>query len=448
MNNSIVTINPQLNIQKNSHTLFWSMLLVFLTMFFVRNALGISFPVIIYLVYFAIMAFVSDRDEMLALLAVCIPTTRGFQYKYAIVVWIVIYAIRFKDDVKLNTSIIPLLAMMVWEMLHGIKYDFSFVLFLKNFTELILLTFLMCLSARKIDFVFIARILAFSTAVIGCIILFELLKNNHFNISGLFDVNGYRFGKGSDEAAVAFGLDYNPNGIGGMCSFSIVAILLIRYLKKQTLLDYLVLVVLIVIGGLTISRSFILTTIGIFVCFSLVGNKSGSGRLKTLFVFSIVAVVVYFVVINYLPFVFDSFTRRFEVDDITNGRSGLIDFYDEHIHSAWEYSLFGVGIQNLISKIVGIYGGTPVVPHNSVQEIIVAWGYPGLFMFLIMIVFMIYSAGKSISKSSIVNFFPLVVILVTSFAGQFITAGWKLLMLSFAYITLLNNFFWEEEENE
>lgn len=448
MNNSIANINPQPNIQKNSHTLFWTMLLVYMMMFFVRNAIGISFPVIIYLVYFVIMSFMSDRDEMLALLAVTIPTTRGFQYKYAIVVWIVIYVIRFKDDVKLNTSIIPLLVMMVWEMLHGIKYDFSFALFLKNFSELILLTFLMCLSARKTDFVFIARVLAFSTAAIGCIILFELLKNNHFNISGLFDVNGYRFGKGSSESAVAFGLDYNPNGIGAMCSFSITAIMVIRYLKKQTTFDYLVLIVLIVIGGLTISRSFILTTIGVFVCFSLVGNKSGSGRIKTLFAFAIVAVVVYFVVVNYMPFVLDSFTRRFEVDDITNGRSGLIDYYDEHIHSSWEYSLFGVGIQDMISKISGIYGGVPVVPHNSVQEIIVAWGYPGLFMFLIMIVFMIYSASKSIKKFRIVNFFPLMVILITSFAGQFITAGWKLLMLAFAYITLSNNFFMEEEKNE
>ncbi|MBE7046068.1 MAG: O-antigen ligase family protein [Ruminococcaceae bacterium] len=444
MNNSIATINPQLNIQKKSHSIFLLMLGVFILLIFARTVVGITFPVVILLGWFAVTALFSDRDELLTLCILCIPTASAFQYKYALILGMVVYALKFKDDFKLNLCILPVVIMMVWELIHGLFYDLSIVELLRDFVELIFLSFMMCIKKRETDYVFLCRVFGYVVGIIVIFVLINVLRTRNYDLNALFEEGNYRFGIGNKEAE-NFGLNYNPNGLGRLCNCGIVSLMLLRYVKKQMVLDNVVAIILILIGGLTVSRTFILTCAAIFVVFALLGNKSGKGRIKTILITAILVLVIWFVVANFLPAVYDRFVARFSESDITGGRSGLLDIYDEHIYSSWKHALFGIGLQNVSTKMNQIYGLVTEVPHNGVQELIVVWGWPGLCMFLSMLLCVIHSAGKNVKKFGIINFVPFVFVIGTSMAGQLITAGSKLLMLSFAYITLSKCFLGEEE---
>ena len=99
--------------------------------------------------------------------------------------------------------------------------------------------------------------------------------------------------------------------------------------------------------------------------------------------------------------------------------------------------LFGVGLQNFVDKLVNFYRVSANVPHNSIQEIIVAWGLPGLLLIIIMVSLLIYAAKKRSSNIKLINYIPLVIILFKSVAGQLLTSNYSLLALGFAYITLV-----------
>jgi hypothetical protein len=92
-----------------------------------------------------------------------------------------------------------------------------------------------------------------------------------------------------------------------------------------------------------------------------------------------------------MPTVVERFYERFLVDDITNHRGDLLVFYNKHIFSSAKYSLFGIGMQNMGDKLLSIYPNTfSFVPHNGIQQTIVAWGIPGLILFTVFIVGVIF----------------------------------------------------------
>jgi hypothetical protein len=107
-----------------------------------------------------------------------------------------------------------------------------------------------------------------------------------------------------------------------------------------------------------------------------------------------------------------------------------------------------VGLSNLGEKLVNIYRSAVNVPHNSIQEIVAAWGLPGLGM-MIALFFMIVKESKQYGgRKILLNFIPLVVILVKSMAGQMISSGYTMLALVLAYLSLCQNFDLKNDSNQ
>jgi hypothetical protein len=136
-----------------------------------------------------------------------------------------------------------------------------------------------------------------------------------------------------------------------------------------------------------------------------------------------------------MPDVFNSFVKRFFEEDISNGRIELFLFYNEHLLSDIRYLFFGVGIQNFTRSLANIYGYVNNVCHNGIQEILVCWGIPGLFMMASFLAAMIFNR-KWYFKRRKLNYIPLILLMVDIQAGQFLRSGIALLALSFAYLSL------------
>lgn len=422
----------------HKHLIYWLMLVLLLTMVAVKSLVGISIPAVVFLLITSIMMLTGNKDEIIATIIVCIPLSVAFQYKYTIIVCIVVYVFKYGKDIKFGKCILPLLVMMCWELLHGIFGEFSLNEYLRDFSELIFLTFLMCISLEKIDYKFICRALAFSTLCMGLIVICSIIKDQG-SLEAAFVDSTYRLGSSGDKTE-QFGLNYNANALGTMCNLSVLVLLQLKLLGQSKKWDYFMIVGLLIVGVMTLSRAFLIGAVLVFLFFIISsGNKNGKS-IKNLFVAAVIMLLVFYVIINFAPFIYERFVERFEVDDITSGRSDLITFYNQHIYSNLRYSMFGLGLQNLWDKILQIYPSAKFVPHNSLQEMLVVWGIPGLIMFVSLICCMIKTTAKYVRKHTMANYSALLFLMIITMSGQLITSGRGLLYFSLIYISMCIDF--------
>ena len=113
--------------------------------------------------------------------------------------------------------------------------------------------------------------------------------------------------------------------------------------------------------------------------------------------------------------------------------------YNEFITENPFVMFFGVGLQNFGDKLVNQYRVAGNVPHNSIQEIVVAWGVEGLLLIIILIFTLIYIAKKRNQSLKLLNYIPLIIVLFKSVAGQLLTSNYTILALGFAYLVMIQN---------
>lgn len=422
--------------KKSNRTIFFIGMLFMWLLIVARNVLSINIPVLAILAVGALIAMLGDRDEIIALGVCCIPMSNSFQYKYLILLCIAIYIFKFFGDIRINGAILPLLLMMIWELLHGIKYNFSFYEYLRGFSELVFVTFLMILKPRKIDFPFIVRILAWVSVGMMMIVLANLLLVSNFNLELIF--NGYyRFGSTMTESE-NFGGTYNPNQLGMICNLAIASIMILIIKKEAKLFDYVALSLLVIFGIMTMSRAFLLCLALLVVLFIFATKESVLKKIRTVILLLLVVVIVFLIVRSTMPFIIEQVLGRFQEEDMLNGRDELFAFYNEHIFSSPEYFVFGIGIQDFAGKFDALYNNSYNVAHNGTQEIVICWGIVGFILFVYFLIKLI--KNKNCVKRKLRDFLPVILILVYVQSGQLITNGTALLALALAHIALQTNY--------
>lgn len=409
-----------------------------LALMWIKNFWEIPIPALFLLAVFAVIALFADQDEMMALAVCCIPMEVAFQYKYALLVWMALYAFKYYREVRVNRAVILLLLMMVWELLHAFWLDFSVTEYFRIFAELIFCTFLLFLPKRKGNYPFLCRILAFTSCFMMLLVLLNLLKQTNFDFSAVF-TGSYRFGVGNEEAE-NYGVNYNPNQLGFICNLSVAALLQLVVAKQHRKTDYLLITLLILFGIMTMSRTFLVCLALVITLFLFAGSGSFGTKCRRAFLIVLALIGVFLLSVWLMPEVVELFFGRFDVDDLTTGRMDLMAFYGQHLLSSPRYWLFGIGLQHYGDTLDGLYGIVENVPHNGIQELLVTWGVFGLLLFGAFVVCMIASSAPMRRKNRLNNFLPLILILVYVQAGQLISNGIVLLAFALAYWSLCENF--------
>ena len=424
-----------------NRTKFWLWMAGFMALIFVRNIFAIEYPIIILLVYVCCMALFCDHDEIVALAISFVPFYTTFQYRYAILALLVIYALKYAQSLKrINLFVyIPLALMMCWELLHGVFWDFSFVSYLQGFAELIFCTFLISLPNKKFDFSFITRVLAICVIFCCCVLLIKLLQETEFDLNDVFLSGYYRFGV-IEDTELTYAISYNANELGYICNLSIIGLLLRVKIEKRNWIDMGLIGALIFFGLLTLSRTFILCLALLILMYIFAFEKDIAKITRGLFSVVIIGALILLILNFTVPFVIENLVARFNDDDVTNGRSDLFLLYGSFVSSSPSNLLFGVGLQDTLNKVSKLDPMIFGVPHNGTEELIVSWGMPGLLLFLYFIVMIISEAKKVLKKHRFANYMPLIMILIVAQAGQLITSGSKLMLLYFAYMVLCTNF--------
>ena len=414
---------------------FWLSMSVFYLLFVIRNLIGISFPVEIFLILVTLMACLFDEDEIVALVVSFIPLYPAFQNKIAILLCLGVLLLKCYKQIRILPFTFAGVLLILWEFFHHNIGAFSFVEGFASFAELLFVMVLACIQRKKrTDMVALSRVFG-----VTCIVSFIILLANTFQVTNMnfFQLlgSGYRLGELKALEALGYQFSYNPNGLGFICNLGIGTLLLNFYHKKGTIFDAVMIAIMLFIGTLTVSRTFLILLALTVVLYIMLQNVDFFKRLRSIFFLVVALGIVLLLIYALFPNIFLNYLDRFMVEDVTNGRSYLSEFYNSFIFSSFERLFFGVGMQDIVGKMRLFENIDILCPHNGYQEIVVAWGLPGLILMGVFIGGIVLSGLKKreTKKLEWLHFMVLLLLLVNIIAGQFFTSSFRMIALVLVY---------------
>lgn len=426
----------------HSHTRFYWLLFLLLSLIFTRYALQIDVPRIVFLAVIAVIAALGSQIECIAIMIALIPLHESVDFYYSIVICLAFYVLKNYRRIRVNLAAVLVLMMIIWELLHCFVANFSIVTFITSIVPLVALAVLMCSYFPGLDYSFIVRILAVTTLALCITILGQSLYWADYNVAEAFTTIR-RLGSAKEmdtNYSAILGAAIHPNSLGVICVFVSAGLMQLRTLGHYRRMDSVLIVSLLFFGTLTSSRTFLVCLV--LMLFLMIAGQQGSLNQKIRFMGLVASVILLaFLLLSYLfPDLLVYFFGRFQEADITTGRDDLMVAYHKFITGNPRVMLYGIGLQNYGKDLIEVYYVARNVPHNSIQEIVVAWGIPGLFFFAALVFTIIKKSGKHAGHHTLLNYVPLVIILFKSIVGQLLTSGYSMLALSYAYLSLCQNF--------
>lgn len=421
------------------HKLFYVLLALLLGLCFVRYTFQIAIPHGVLLAAAVLLTLCADHDELMAFFCSCIPLHTSFEYAYAVLAGVFVYVIKYRDKLRFNLGAIPIVLMVVWETIHCFGQDFAIVEFAARCVPLLLLLVLLCSGDMKFHFSLIMRVFAISIAVMCCSLIGKLMYLSNFNLLVVF-ANLQRLGMDSAESGLAVaGAEMNPNTLGIICVLGMTGLMQLRYAGQGKRSDIVLIVILMAFGIMTSSRTYLvcLALMGVLLLFS----QEGSAKKKMQFLLGAFVVICLALLLMYLiaPTLLEYYSSRFREKDLTTGRLGLMGDYHAFIISSPKILFYGLGVNELTSKLMDVYQVTTHTPHNSIQELILAWGLPGMALFVALWGVMIWKSRQVCRKQGLINYIPLIILLVKAQAGQMLNSDYTMMSFSLAYLSMCAN---------
>lgn len=429
------------NIQTTKYSArFWLMMSVFLALFILRNLVGISFPVVVFLLWVAVMAVCLEEHEIKAVVVSFIPLFPAFQNKYATLVCLAVLMVKCYKQIKIRPVIFSGVCLLFWELFHHEIGNFSFVDCFASFVELFFIMMIICIEPKKrADICQLSRVLAIASLVSFTILFFNTLEAENIKFYDLLNA-GFRLGTVEEVEVIGYQFSYNANELGFICNLTIALLFANLYHKKGNIWDVLMIIFMLFVGALTISRTFLLLFAGTVFLFILLKDASISKKIRNgVFLIAIVAVGLLLLYLLY-PNIIMNYIARFSEKDVTGGRTYLFEFYNQFIFSSPNRLFFGIGMQEIAEKVYLFEHVNVQVPHNGYQEILVAWGIPGFLMLAILVIGLIRIANKRRRSGKMVwiQYLPLLLLLINIMGGQFFTHSFKMLTLYLAYECIIS----------
>lgn len=430
----------------NKRIAFYILMTVLILLVLARYAFFMDIPRLVITGIIVMIALMGDRNEILAIAMCCIPLHEAVDFYTAIAICGALLIVKTLSSVRVGASVILVITMIVWELLHCLLINFDLRLLIVSLIPLIFLAIVLCFDMSDIDYVFVVRSMAVVSVSACAFCLMNAIVEADFNFSAAI-ANLQRLGIMANEDTLLGGR-INPNGLGIVNILSITGLLQLRSMGMQKKVDYMLIVMLLIFGGMTASRTFLVCLL--LMVFLMILGYQGDMRKKIKFIFALlIFVAVAMVLFNWMfPTALEYYVGRFQEEDITTGRYGLLRVYHEYITTHNNVMFFGVGLNNYANRLVNDYNVASNIPHNSVQEIILAWGLPGFVMFILLMALIIVEARKYNRQLNLLNFIPFVIVWVKSLAGQLLTSHYTMLALSLAYLSFCQNFNSESNSNQ
>ncbi|WP_353419485.1 O-antigen ligase family protein [Staphylococcus delphini] len=214
----------------------------------------------------------------------------------------------------------------------------------------------------------------------------------------------------------------NPNTIGKYAALIIsVYLILFSYNKiRLNLLNIILLLYTMLIGFLTLSRTFLLLMFIILFIYMLINFRMKNKFMNVFLLFFIfIGSLIIFMNDNLRKSIYN---RIFETDDISGSRLLIYNQYIGVIRGNTEVLLVGTGMQDYSSKFTQYNNQIYQSAHNVFLEIISIWGIIGLAVIVLFIAFLILESNIKKVRSNtkkILILLPLLTILISAQFGQY-----------------------------
>lgn len=435
------------NINGARHLRFWCLIALLLSLIMIRYAFQIDIPRFVFLLIIGLIVLMGDQSEITAMIIACIPLHESIDFFYALVICTGAYVFKYFRQIHLGTNVILILLIIVWELLHCLRSTFSPVTFLSNIIPFIVLAALMASDAERVDYSFIVRVFAWVVFGASMTLFVRVLYFSGFNIPNAI-AGLQRLGSdehsGIENATVSGG-QINPNTLGivtVLASTGLMQIQRMNYGKKS---DLVLMCTNIVLAALGASRTY-LVCLALMILLLVFSERGGiTKKAKSL---AVLALTITFAILLFallFPSNYEYYISRFMVRDITTGRDTLIMQYHRFIVTNPNVLLFGIGLQDYGDRLIHFFRVGENVPHNSIQEVTIAWGIPGLLLFVALYLSMYHDSFTRNRKMSLLNSIPLIIIIFKGIAGQMLNSPYTMLAFSYAYLSLCTDMTAETE---
>lgn len=425
------------------HKRFACLMGALLLLIMVRYAFQIDIPRILFLVIIGMIAIFGDRNEIVASFLCFIPMHESIDFYYAIVICCAIYIFKYYKSLSFGWNLVLVLIIAIWELLHCFLTSFDVVIYLSYIVPFVLLAIIMASDLKNLDYAFVVRSFAYCVAAITLILIVRVVYFADFNFVVAFaklQRLGSDYHSSIGEVAIQGG-QINPNSLGIIAVLASTGLMQLRSLKVGKKSDMVLMCIILAVSALSASRTY-LACLAMMVVLFVFSEKGGLvNKLRMLGLLTAAIGVATAAMAIFFPDTFEYFVGRFNVEDITTGRDDLMTAYHQFIVNNPKILLFGVGLQDFGNRLIYHFNVAVNAPHNSLQEIIVAWGIPGLLLFLGLFLSMFQVASAKNKNIRLINWIPLIIILFKSVAGQMLTSGYTMVALTFAYLSLCQNFF-------
>lgn len=422
--------------------IFYILLAILLSACFVDYVFGVNIPPVVMLIVPFLMALTGDTDEIAAVCICCIPLHTYLEYAFVILFCIICHVVKNADKIRITSAIVPVFLMILWELLHCFTPELNIMQFGGHCVSWLLLAVLMCTTKHRYDYGFIARAFALTTAIMCFSLIGRLLYTAHWNLADMM-LRLQRLGVEAETGTAKI----NPNTLGILCVFGVTGLLQLRTSGIRRKGDLLLSILLLLFGIMTASRTFLVCLLFMAVLFICTAGKGMARRLKNVMIAIGAGIVVIAICYMIMPDLLKYFVSRFFEKDITTGRVDTMGEYHKLLLSNLDIFVFGIGLQDFSNRVLQLCPQAIFVPHNGLQELILAWGLPGIAFFISLWCLMVSRSREHNNRQRLLNYIPFLVLLLKTVAGQMVNSAYTMLMFSYVYLSMGADFSAEKTVN-
>ena len=362
----------------------------------------------------SLMILNSSEDNLSEFICFLLPLMSGLPSTYVLLLIVIVYIIEGKFN-KYSIGISFFIILI--ELINCLRIEASFDSNVIKQILFMIVFFLMIYDHTKINYLNCMKMFFYGTLLVCFIIITYSIMRAPNDWLYLFSKGWYRFGDVALEEVSSMTLRLNSNSLAYISLAGLmVGLVIIQYIKENKFIFKIGLLFLFVSGLLSLSRSWILVLLIIFVLYGLSLLKS-KVSIKSIF-----KIVVFFILFSSFIFflyvnmgeIIEGFSTRLMRKDIIggNGRINLsLEYIDAYLQADFFTILFGSGASNY--KI--IYNMMESI-HAGFLQIIVCYGIIGGLFFILFMFLPLFNNRKT----RFLYYLPLLSVLLFTQTIQFI----------------------------
>lgn len=392
--------------------------------FLFRDGLGYSVPLFLILTVILISLLFLNVKELVYFYLFLIPLSVGNILYFVNAVFGLIFIVKFYKEINVKNTFIVGTILILWEALHLIPS--VFLGFDENIVKLFgfsicLIVTIVIITSEKLHLNFIPLIFSWSLGLASlCGILF-LKYANQYGLSNLTS-SIRRFGYMSSQFDTSStSLLINPNTLGKLVFLTVFCLLTVLVFEKKFrfLISFLIFY-FIIFGIFTGSRSFLLISIILLIIYTIEMVIKIRKNIKVLLTMIITSLIIIFFVTNNMQDTLEMFSARIESDNITGSRDKIYKEYTDTLINSPNI-IYGVGMQEYVTKYNAINNNIVSSSHNVFIEVIAIWGLLGMIIVcsLFITLYKSMKIKRNLIYKSFLPFLPLFGLFLSAQFGQF-----------------------------